>query len=604
MLIINQVFVSIIIVLITTLILEKSIDSIKKGIFISLISNSLSVLSLIFLFEEETLYGISHNFSFNVKYFFITFIIATIILFINYIFKKNFLLINLLKKRKFKDYILILLGIILGLLIGGLIFIPTWFNKTFGEIPADHFIFLLTQGNGESTKSQDLQILNSMVVPVFVIALLGGLLSFIKIGIRLDNIKRENVSNVSSNKKVLNIRKISFLFMILMLIFSIFYAFKTIPLRDIIKLQFEKSTYLEENYVFPTKENIKFPESKRNIIHIYMESIENSFYSKELGGYDENNIMPDLAKLSDTGISFSHTDKHGGPQQTYGSGHSIAAMVNMNAGVPMLAAGARNGSTLSYPDFITIGDILKENGYETSFMLGSDSNWGGLRNYFIKHGKFEIFDLLSAREKNLIPKNYKVWWGFEDDKLYEYAKDEMTRLASSDKPFYFILENADTHFPDGYVSENMKEKPFDKQYANVIHYSQKETVKLVEWIQSQDWYKDTTIIVTGDHRSMDKKFFEDWDGDYNRTIVNFFLNTSHQKTFSKEITNNRLFAPFDFFPTILSSIGVEIENERLGLGTNLFSGEKTLLEKDGFEKVEIELSKRSEFYDKHRENWD
>ena len=38
------------------------------------------------------------------------------------------------------------------------------------------------------------------------------------------------------------------------------------------------------------------------------------------------------------------------------------------------------------------------------------------------------------------------------------------------------------------------------------------------------------------------------------------------------------------FPTILASIGVKIEGEKLGLGTNMFSGEKTLFEENGGEK--------------------
>lgn len=185
-----------------------------------------------------------------------------------------------------------------------------------------------------------------------------------------------------------------------MLAGSVVYVFKIIPLRDIIKLQFEKSTYVGDNYVMPTSENVKMPKKKRNLIHIWMESVENSYYSKELGGYDDKNLMQDLAKLSDSGVSFSHTDKHGGPQQTYASGHSIAGMVNMNSGVPMLAAGMRNGSNLSYPDFPTIGDILKKNGYETEFILGSDSKWGGLGDYYKKHGDFKIFDLVYAVNKS------------------------------------------------------------------------------------------------------------------------------------------------------------------------------------------------------------
>ena len=50
------------------------------------------------------------------------------------------------------------------------------------------------------------------------------------------------------------------------------------------------------------------------------------------------------------------------------------------------------------------------------------------------------------------------------------------------------------------------------------------------------------------------------------------------------------------FPTILASIGVKIEGERLGLGTNLFSGKQTLIEKLGHTYVDTEFRKKSDFY--------
>jgi phosphoglycerol transferase len=52
----------------------------------------------------------------------------------------------------------------------------------------------------------------------------------------------------------------------------------------------------------------------------------------------------------------------------------------------------------------------------------------------------------------------------------------------------------------------------------------------------------------------------------------------------------------DFFPTILASIGVSIEGDRLGLGTNLFSERKTLLEEYGYNYLYQELRKKSNFY--------
>ena len=53
---------------------------------------------------------------------------------------------------------------------------------------------------------------------------------------------------------------------------------------------------------------------------------------------------------------------------------------------------------------------------------------------------------------------------------------------------------------------------------------------------------------------------------------------------------------FDFYPTILASLGVKIKGEHLGLGTNLFSDEKTLLEKYGVKKINSEVTKYSKIF--------
>ncbi|KGF12353.1 sulfatase, partial [Actinomyces sp. S6-Spd3] len=162
-------------------------------------------------------------------------------------------------------------------------------------------------------------------------------------------------------------------------------------MKEAAQLFFTTSSYLEDNYVAPTADNVKLPAHKRNLVHIYMESVENSYYSKDLGGYMDQNLMPELAALSETGISWSNTDKFGGPDQLYATGHSVAGMIAMQAGVPMLASGTA-GSDFSYPDFTTIGDILKKGGYNTTFMQASTASWGGLDRYYQRHGGFDIHD--------------------------------------------------------------------------------------------------------------------------------------------------------------------------------------------------------------------
>ena len=75
--------------------------------------------------------------------------------------------------------------------------------------------------------------------------------------------------------------------------------------------------------------------------------------------------------------------------------------------------------------------------------------------------------------------------------------------------------------------------------------------------------------------------------DYVRTIYNVFINSALEAN----NTVNRTFTSFDLFPTILASMGVSIDGDRLGLGTNLFSNRLTLSEELGFNYLHSELKK-------------
>ena len=227
-------------------------------------------------------------------------------------------------------------------------------------------------------------------------------------------------------------------------------------------------------------------------------------------------------------------------------------------------------------------------------MGGSDAEFGGRKDYFTIHGDYEIYDFYTAIEEGKMTKNDKVWWGYSDDDLFKWAKDEILEMANQEEPFNFIMLTADTHFTDGYLSEKAEEK-FDTQYENVFAYSSKSLYEFIEWIKKQEFYENTTIVVVGDHIGMQTEFYENHlDKEYTRTVFNAFINSAIPEINSK----NRQFSTLDIFPTVLASIGVKIEGERLGLGTNLFSGEPTLIEKYGFEKMKNEIEKRSNYYNR------
>ena len=285
-------------------------------------------------------------------------------------------------------------------------------------------------------------------------------------------------------------------------------------------------------------------------------------------------------------------------------GWTIAGMVAETAGIPLKMYATRrvNNTMNEYASFLSgavaLGDILEEQGYSNYFMAGSDFEFGGRLNYCTQHGAYTIFDYYEAIEQGVIPANYKVWWGFEDEILFRWAKDELAEIAAKDEPFNFSLLTVDTHCQDGYVC-NLCEDEYSEQYANVWRCASQQIDEFVSWCQEQPFYENTAIIIAGDHCSMDIDFYggytyQSQKGEYVRKVYNAFINSAAEPVQE----NNRLFTTLDSFPTSLAALGVEIEGERLGLGVNLFSEEQTLAERYGYDYMFDELTKMSAFYNK------
>ena len=380
---------------------------------------------------------------------------------------------------------------------------------------------------------------------------------------------------------------------VLIMIVSVNKAVNATDIKAYISNQRDSSTLIENEYVDPSKTEIDFPEEKRNLIYIFLESMESTFYSVEDGGLSDKDLIPEISKLAKENINFSNTDKLGGAYTLYGTTWTVGAMTAQTAGVSLKLT-IDDNSLGEYNVFLggaySIGQVLEANGYHNFLLLGSESQFAGRNKLFTQHGNYEIWDFNSALEENRVSE--KIWWGFTDDMLFEIAKEKILNLASQDQPFNFTMLTADTHFQDGYLCKDCPNK-FDEQYKNVIACSSKRVGEFIKWIQAQDFYDNTTIVIAGDHLSMQSNFFEVEEGqNYDKTTVSIIINSAIEA----ENTKNRLYSTMDLYPTTLAALGATIEGNRLGLGTNLFSNEQTLIEKYGLEYLNSELMKTSKFY--------
>ncbi len=77
-------------------------------------------------------------------------------------------------------------------------------------------------------------------------------------------------------------------------------AWNRLGVGTFIRNQTTDDPFIEENYADPAKTAMEFPEKKRNLVYIFLESMENTFTDFEHGGGFENNYIPETAALSST----------------------------------------------------------------------------------------------------------------------------------------------------------------------------------------------------------------------------------------------------------------------------------------------------------------
>ena len=454
-----------------------------------------------------------------------------------------------------------------------------WLITKWGQVSTDEIIYELTASLEGTSRSMLWSYVLRAIIPS--VAVWGAIVLFVLL-------HDKDKSPATKKKHSLIILGVS----VLIPVIIVSHAWNRISLGLYIRGLLSESTFISDHYADPDKVKITFPEKKRNLLFIYLESMEVGYADKAHGGIFDENTIPFLTYLGQQNEMFTN-DKNSlnGAHSLYGSTYTMGGMVATTSGLPIKRDVHLSSLNELYPGVTVLGDILKDEGYRQILLLGSDATFGGRRNYFSEHGNYEMHDYYYAKERELIPQDYDVWWGYEDEKLFEFAKQDLLQLSEEEVPFNYTLLTADTHFEDGYVCRRCGNEFGDDQYRNVISCSDRQVTEFILWVQQQPFYENTTIVITGDHPTMDSDLMQDAPDDYERKVYTAIINSAENYTLNRK----RDFSTMDIFPTVLASLGAEISGDRLGLGTNLYSEKSTLLEESSVDFINRELNASSDF---------
>ena len=346
------------------------------------------------------------------------------------------------------------------------------------------------------------------------------------------------------------------------------------------------SEFFAENYVNPDSVKITPPEQKRNLILIYIESLETTFSDKNHGGNQDTNLIPEITKIAQQNINFGRNKNHiGGGIDATGSASTFGAMHTRSLGIPHIANYKKTPILHHYK---SIYDILNNNGYKQLFFQGNSGLYNDFRDFVIDHKINEVYgpeDLIQRLRLDTLSRiRNQRFKTVPDKEVFKFANQILDTIS---EPFSLTFFTIDTHAPNGlYDPDCIKasdESNEDEQLKAAAQCVSRELNKFITTVKSRPFYENTTIVVFGDHLFMGTRLVKDFP---DRKWINIFIN-SPKSPISEE---DRIFSDIDMLPTILSSINFSIEGDRLGFGTNLFSDKKTLIEQIGLDSLNKEIN--------------
>lgn len=279
----------------------------------------------------------------------------------------------------------------------------------------------------------------------------------------------------------------------------------------------------------------------KNIVILLEESLGAQFVGT-LGGKP---LTPEFDQLATEGWLF---------ENLYATGtRSVRGIEAVTTGFMPTPARAVVKLTKSQNNFFTVAELLRRQGYQTSFIYGGEKHFDNMASFFYGNGFEKIID-----EKDYASPQFKATWGVSDEDLFEKAHETFTQLQQQDQPFFSLVFTSSNHdpfeFPDGKIA--LYEQPKQTR-NNAAKYADYALGQFFKQAKQSNYWQDTIFLVIADHDSRAV-------GEHIVPIENFHIPALILGEGIAPRRDPRLVSQIDMPTTLLSLAGISGEYPMLG----------------------------------------
>jgi glucan phosphoethanolaminetransferase (alkaline phosphatase superfamily) len=327
-----------------------------------------------------------------------------------------------------------------------------------------------------------------------------------------------------------------------------FTIIKTILVNNIESITYYSDEKVEEIYTPKTIINGNGYHKGKNVVLVILES----FAKEYVGGFNKGKgYTPFIDSLLNESYVFTNAYANGS--------RSIEALPCLLAGIPQLMAEPYVLSNYAGNQIQGFPEILKEDGYNTSFYHGGANGTMGFNGFV---GVAGIDNYFGLNEYPFQEKDYDGLWGIFDEPYLQYFASE---LNNKQEPFFSSVFTVSSHhpytIPKGYTGKFPKGT---LPLHETIGYTDFALKRFFKTAQKMPWFKNTIFVFTADHSSQSNTPI--YKTRLGRFAVPVFI---YDPSNNLQGENPNIFQHIDISPTILGLISSD--KKIISFGNNALS---------------------------------
>lgn len=427
----------------------------------------------------------------------------------------------------------------------------TWLYENFGVLTIEQLLFHI--GSGQNNLGQNA--INQALFKSYFISVCESLIIFL--------VLYATVYFLNLKKYIQNFPKyIKVLIVTAGAVYCLIAVERQIKVYDFLLSRFGEDVF-QKLYAKPEIKNYTLVGQKRNLIVVFVESMEWSFLDSSFIDQRLNNMFNEIP--GEEVHEFS---------QASGTGWSLAGMISSNCALPVMpyvenSLSGNRPRTKVLENAICIGDILKLNNYTQAFFVGSDASFGWMDKFYTSHG----FDLVVGKNeliKQGVAKNLMTSWdeGAHDDTVLESAFEQIQKYHQNNNLFNVNISLVDNHLPNGIHSSRCTKEERDMKHRGAILCSSRAVNAFAMKLKKSGILNNTVLVVMGDHLYPnvtidDKKILGD-------RYIYFKISTPDVWPKARQQMTH-----FDLPATLLQVMGFAVDPRKpFGLGYSIFMEDK------------------------------